>query len=222
MSKFGGGVAFCCCSNRVGAKFVAWVCIVYTGLTLVAQAFNIFTTGTTLQVIEETRQLFRNEYDKGKINQSQYELISTYFSLVEHGLIPMLVLGVLMSLLILASSALVLVGIGKDKHLYLLPWLIIMMIVWVVTSLVFFGGAAFYFYASFQAAGLIALGMGVVWMSLVFYFWWVVKREYQEIRDVTNPILTTYDNEVHLQAIRLENPPVQGASKPAQNHTVIF
>jgi len=94
--------------------------------------------------------------------------------------------GLMESLAGLAMSGCLLYGLRNNRHVYMLPFLIVYMIEYIVNGLIFLACIYFAFAIGGTAAGIVCLIIGVAIAYEGFYYWWVVQSQYLNVKDAAN------------------------------------
>jgi len=170
----------CCFSVRTGALIIAAFCLIGSLISIVRDSVDL-SNGTSKLELQQWDAMVKEEMRKGDIPEEAYKLTHAFIEALISSLESILGANIAFGVFDLLTSFLVVVGVAHRKHSYLVPWLIFAVIYAIFVTVVFLclvaivskwsGGFAFFF---FVVSAIVVL--------LAAYFIWVVKSEYDNIK----------------------------------------
>merc|ERR1711973_327410 len=175
----------CCCSVRTGAQVVAGLSISFGVLALVA-----YSTGLAMDIpgrmTDHVRLMATKAWNNQRLEEATYRNIMKKMDtleIVSDSAMGTVVAGATIQVVL---ASLLLTGISKNKHKWMVPWLIFAAISIALNVVVCVGLPIFHFVAGNPLFGGLILLAAIPTVTLWFYFVWVVHSEYNNIRDANS------------------------------------
>jgi len=175
----------CCCSVRTGAQVVAGLSLALGVIMLGAYSFGLAIDAPFLVASHYRGMAFRDNESK-LITDDVYRTLMVKLDMLEFVMRTLLTFGVVEKVIHIIFTILLLVGILKNKHKLMMPWLILASLGLVLNVAMVVGIPIYSLVQGNLCNAATYLLVGTPMILLLFYLVRVVDSEYKNIKDAND------------------------------------
>ena len=173
----------CCCGIRTGALVLNILGLIFCSISFVYTFVSLFDVDYIIDAYQELSAEAKQDEMDGKITSDECDLIIKYDNIFINGLRGIVGVSFAFVFIRLLFEISLLFGIVKNRHGFMLPWLIYYSVTWIFGGLTTLGLGVWVMCDLYVGAGIGIIVIGGIILGLEFYFGLVIYSEYQNIRD---------------------------------------